>query len=151
MTDIFNDLWSFLLDTNLDTTLVRPSTQTGMRRLLSRNVPHNLYVKKDEDGNVESYKIEIVYTPFKSSDIDVKVDDGNLIVKIGHKEEKTEDKKEDNLVDQGISSQSYYFKIPMVGIDENAITAKATDGILTITMPAEKIEKPQPKKIDVVG
>ena len=64
-------------------------------------------------------------------------------------EDKPEGKVEkvEKEVYRGISEQSYYFKFPLAGVDEEKVTAKAEDGILTITLPFEKVEKPEPKRI----
>jgi len=53
----------------------------GLKTIIRR--PHNLITKKDKDGNVESYSIEVVYTPFSKDEVKVEVLDRVLTVKCG--------------------------------------------------------------------
>ena len=43
----------------------------GLKSIIRR--PHNLITKKDENGNVISYGIDVVYTPFKRDEVKVEV------------------------------------------------------------------------------
>lgn len=116
----------------------------GLRRWLGR--PHNLITKKDENGKIESYQLEVVYTPFKKDDVKVEVLDGALNVKCG-----SENKVKDEDMDYcGISHQSYSFTIPLSdAIDIDAIDAKAEDGVLYIGLPVKKTEERKPLSIEV--
>ena len=95
----------------------------GLKRWIKR--PHNLITKKDKDGKIEKYQLELVYTPFKKDEVKVEVLEGVLNVKCG-----SENKVKDEDMDYcGISHQSYSFSIPLADeIDVNAIEAKAEDG-----------------------
>jgi len=108
----------------------------GLKPIISR--PHNLITKRDENGKVTGYAIEVVYTPFRKDEVKVEVEDHNLTVRCG-----AENKvKDDNMDYCGISYQSYKFTIPLANdIDENAIDAKAEDGILKIQLPVKKVEE----------
>lgn len=110
----------------------------GLKPIISR--PHNLITKRDKDGKVTGYTIEVVYTPFRKNEVKVEVDGRNLSVRCG-----TENKTRDEAMDYcGISYQSYKFTIPLSDdIDVNAIDAKAEDGILEIQLPVKQIEQKQ--------
>ena len=116
----------------------------GLKRWIKR--PHNLITKKDKDGKIESYQLEMVYTPFKKNDVKVEILDGTLTVKCG-----SENKIKDEDMDYcGISHQSYSFSIPLSdSIDIGAIDAKAEDGVLRIGLPVKKIEDKKPLSISV--
>jgi len=108
----------------------------GLRRLISR--PHNLLTKKDENGIVTGYQLQVPYTPFKKSDVQVKVIDNCLSVRCG-----SENIQRDEDMDYcGISNQSYEFRLPLSeSVDAKAISAKADDGMLCITLPVKKEEE----------
>jgi len=108
----------------------------GLKPVINR--PHNLITKRDENGKVIGYTIEVVYTPFRKDEVKVEVEDRNLTVRCG-----AENKvKDDNMDYCGISYQSYKFTIPLANdIDVNAIDAKAEDGILKIQLPVKKLEE----------
>ena len=78
------------------------------------------------------------YTPFKKSDVQVKVVDNSLSVRCG-----SENLEKDEDIDYcGISRQSYEFRLPLSEtVDSRAISAKADDGMLYITLPAKKVEE----------
>ena len=87
---------------------------------------------------VESWKMELVYTPFKKTDLSVRVQDNILYVEIG-KENKP---KSEDMIYQGISHQSTHSQIRLSPIvDTDKITAVADEGILTITLPV-KVKTP---------
>lgn len=107
----------------------------GLKKYLHR--PHNLITKKDANGKVEGYGLEVVYTPFKKDEVKVRILDNVLTVKCG-----SENKVKDEDMDYcGISHQSYEFSLPLSDcIDTKAIEAKAEDGMLYITLPVKKEE-----------
>ena len=116
----------------------------GLKRWIKR--PHNLITKKDKDGKIEKYQLELVYTPFKKDEVKVDVLEGVLNVKCG-----SENKVKDEDMDYcGISHQSYSFSIPLADeIDVNAIEAKAEDGILYIELPVKKSEEKKALPISI--
>ena len=116
----------------------------GLKRWIKR--PHNLITKKDKDGKIEKYQLELVYTPFKKDEVKVEVLEGVLNVKCG-----SENKVKDEDMDYcGISHQSYSFSIPLADeIDVNAIEAKAEDGILYIELPVKRSEEKKALPISI--
>ncbi len=118
----------------------------GLKKWVKR--PHNLLTKKDKDGKIESYEIEIVYTPFKKNEVNVQILDNVLTVKCG-----SENKVKDEDMDYcGVSHQSYEFSIPLSEtIDTAKIEAKAEDGMLYINLPVKVVEeeKKTPLQIEI--
>lgn len=118
----------------------------GLKQLIHK--PHNLITKKDENGNIISYSLEVVYTPFKKSDVKVVINNNTLVVTCG-----TENKtKDDDMIYCGISHQSYTFSLPLTDdVDIKQITASAEDGILTVNLPMKQtvIEDNSPIEIAI--
>ena len=112
----------------------------GLKSLIHR--PHNIINMTDDSGKVVGQKLEVVTTPFKKDDVKVTIDENTLYVECGTENKEETDK--DNYVFKGISSQSYAFAIKLNGkVDREAIKAKNSDGVLTVTLPFKKEEKPR--------
>ena len=118
----------------------------GLKRIIGR--PHSLITKKDDNGKVTGWALELPYTPFKRDEVKVEVSDNVLTVSCG-----TENKVRDEKADfSDISYQMFNFSIPLSdGVDVTQISAKAEDGMLRIELPAKAIEekKPEVLKIEV--
>lgn len=116
----------------------------GLKRLINR--PHNLLTRRDEYNNVIAYEMQIVYTPFKKSDVKVEILDGVLTVKCG-----LENKvKDEDMTYCGISHQSYQFSLPLADtIDTTKIVAKAEDGLLYISLPVKRIEEKKSEALQI--
>lgn len=118
----------------------------GLKRVIGR--PHSLITKKDKDGNVTGWALELPYTPFKKSEVNVEVKDNALVVTCG-----TENKTRDEEMDfSDISYQMFNFSIPLSdNVDVSKISAVADDGMLRVELPAKAIEekKPDVLKIEV--
>ena len=116
----------------------------GLKRYIHR--PHNLITKRDSDGKIKNYQLELVYTPFKKDECKVQIFDNVLTVKCG-----SENKVKDEDMDYcGISHQSYEFSLPLSdSIDVKAVEAKAEDGMLYITLPV-KNEEVKEKEAQVI-
>lgn len=114
----------------------------GLKTIIKR--PHNLITKKDTNGVVTGYALELPYTPFKKDEVNVEVKDNVLVVTCG-----TENKVKDEEMDfSNISYQSFSFSIPLSdSVDIKNISAKADDGMLRIELPAKALEE---KKDDVL-
>lgn len=119
----------------------------GLKKLISR--PHNLITRKSEDGTIESFDLEVVYTPFAKSEVKVELLNNVLSVKCGSDNKV----KDEDMTYCGISHQSYEFSLPLADtIDTTKISAKAEDGILYISLPLKKVEekKDEPLQIEVM-
>lgn len=122
---------------------------TGLRKLIGR--PHNLVNVTDKNGNIIEQRLEVVTTPFKKEDVDVRVSGNTLTVKCGSEDEaelcpeegdeKPVEKPVEKYLYKGISEQYYTFSLKLSDkIDKAAIKAKNQDGILTITLPYKQVE-----------
>lgn len=81
-------------------------------------------------------------------DVEVKVEDGFLIVQGERKEEKEEKEKEYYRSER--SYGSFYRRVPLPEeVDATKITAKVHDGVLEVTVPLPAIESKAAKKITV--
>ena len=145
MNDIFDDMFE-QLHAMFNTTAERPLTTYGLKQVIKR--PHNLYRVKDEDGNVTSYKLDVVTTPFKKEDVKVSVENDVLTVKCGVYPPE-QDNDDVFLVYRGISAQTYEFSLKLNHIDVSKISAKIEDGILHLEMPVIKEEKPKAIEIAI--
>lgn len=145
MNDIFDDMFEQLNAMFNTPTARQPLTSYGLKKVISR--PHNLYTIKDKDGNVISYKLDVVTTPFKKEDVKIQVQDDVLTVKCGN--ENYRDKDEEHMIYRGISSQSYQFSLKLNHIAVKDIQAKIEDGILHIEMPVIESTKPEPFQIAI--
>lgn len=119
-------------------------SSTGLKGYIKR--PHDLITRKDENGNVTEFSIDVVYTPFSKNEVKVEVLDNTLTVKCG-----SENKIKDvDMAYCGISHQAYEFTLPLSEIvDTTKITAKAEDGILRITLPVKAIEEKKSQALQI--
>lgn len=114
----------------------------GLKRIIGR--PHSLMTRKDKDGKVVGWALELPYTPFSKNEVNVEVKDNTLVVTCG-KENKVRSEEMDF---SDISYQMFNFSIPLSdNVDVSKISAKADDGMLYIELPAKAIEE---KKSDVL-
>lgn len=144
-TDVFDDMFE-QLNAMFNSRAGDHSLNTyGLKHVIKR--PHNLYTIKDDNGNIISYKLDVVTTPFKKEDVKIAVEDGVLTVTCGN--ENYKDADEDYMIYRGISAQSYQFSLKLNKIDAKAITAKIEDGILHIEMPVVAEKKPEPLMIEI--
>ena len=147
--DRMNDMWrdmDWFFNRSLQLENDSGFKNRGLKRVIGR--PHSLMTRKDADGNVTGWALELPYTPFKKNEVDVKVEDNTLIVTCG-----TENKTRSEDMDfSDISYQTFSFSIPLSdNVDVSKISAKADDGMLYIELPAKAIEekKPDVLKIEV--
>ena len=95
----------------------------------------NLVVKADLPG-------------LKKDDVEVKVEDGFLVVQGERKEEKEEKKKE--YYRSECSYGSFYRRVPLPDeVDADKISAKVHDGVLEVTVPLPATESKEAKKIPI--
>lgn len=100
----------------------------------------DVYSKDDKELVIEAH-----LPNFIDENVDVRVDNGSLIIQ-AEKHEKEEDKKRKYVVRE--SSSSFYRRIQLPERAEaDKVEARLDNGILTITMPLMAL--PQPKKIEI--
>jgi HSP20 family molecular chaperone IbpA len=132
------------LEALLDFDTKKATSSNGLKRLITR--PHNLITRKDDKGNITSFEIQLVYTPFNKSDVKVEVKNNVLTIRCGE----TNKIKDADMVYCGISHQSSSYSLPLdESIDTTKITAKADDGMLYVTLPVKLKEEAETLSIEV--
>ncbi len=96
----------------------------------------------------KAYEFKAELPGMDEKNIEVKVANGNLIIK-GEKQEEKEEKKKDYYVrERNFGSFERRFEMPE-GVDADKIEASFKNGVLTLTLP-KKVEAQKPaKKIEV--
>jgi len=101
----------------------------------------NLDMKTDVKDQGQNYQMEIEVPGVNKKDIGVAYNEGYLTITVKENRELAEKDKKENYVHRerfsGVASRSYY-----VGtIDEKAIKATCSDGVLSLTFPKEAENK----------
>ncbi len=100
------------------------------------NIPTTDVYTKDDVLNVEAH-----LPNFNEDDIDIRVDNGSLIISADRRE-KEEDKDKKYIVRE--SSSSFYRQIQLPErADSSAIEANLDDGLLTVKVPLTPLPEPQ--------
>jgi HSP20 family protein len=109
--------------------------------LQGTNIPTtDVYTNNDKELVVEAH-----LPNFDQDDIDIRVDDGALVIQV-ERHEKEEDKQKKYVVRE--SSSSFYRRIQLPErVDADTIEAHMEDGILKVMVPLTPL--PEPKKISV--
>jgi len=99
-------------------------------------------VKEDQD----KFQIEVAAPGMKKDDFRLKLENNVLTISSERKEEREE--KKENYSRKEFSYQSFQrsFNLPEGHIQSDKISARYTDGILTIELPKREEVKPQPPK-----
>ena len=131
---LFNDMMNGLLD----------GTSCTTRMMGSPNV--------DVVENKDSYVLDMDLPGRNENDVNITLESGTLTIasvedKHEEKKERKEEEKTNYLIRERRTTQfTRRFTLPE-NIDEEGVSAKFTNGVLTITLP--KRELPQPKKISI--
>ncbi len=112
-----------------------------MTPLKGVNIPTtDVYTRDDKELVVEAH-----LPNFHQDDVDIRVDDGALVIQ-AEKHEKEEDKDKKYVVRE--SSSSFYRRIQLPErADPDNVEAHLDDGILKVSVPLKAL--PEPKKIAV--
>jgi len=96
----------------------------------------------------KAYEVTAELPGMDEKDIEVKVVDGNLMIKGEKQQEKEEKQKDYYLHERRFGSFERRFQVPE-GVDADKIEASFKKGVLTVTLP-KKLEAQKPaKKIEV--
>lgn len=93
-------------------------------------------------------KVEVHLPNFTENEVDVSVHDHALEIKAQHQEKEEDKKKRQYLVRESSSSFYRHIALPKQA-DEDAVKAKFTSGVLTVTVPLKELQKP--KKVAISG
>jgi len=87
-----------------------------------------------------AYTVELAAPGLKKEDFDVQInDEGDLHVKIEHKEEKKEDNKQEHYLRREFSYSNYEQTLILPDdVDKEKISAKCEHGVLTVVLPKVK-------------
>lgn len=96
------------------------------------------------------YEITVELPGMEPKDVDVKLANNVLTITGEKKTEREEKKKDYFLSERRFGSFKRSFQIPE-GVDETAIAADFSKGVLTVTLPKTTPSPPSEKKIDVKG
>ncbi|MDY4677115.1 MAG: Hsp20/alpha crystallin family protein [Candidatus Borkfalkiaceae bacterium] len=104
-----------------------------------------VYMATDVKEKENSYELEIEMPGYNKEDISVDFEKGYLTVSAKKDEKQEEGKKYISRERHQVCRRSYY-----VGeIDENGITAKYENGVLSVDLPKRVEEQPKTKRISV--
>ncbi|MDX2179112.1 MAG: Hsp20/alpha crystallin family protein [Bryobacteraceae bacterium] len=82
------------------------------------------------------------------SDIDIRVENGNLTLKGERKFNKVENGKGYHRVERGYGSFARVFTLPDT-VEADKVKAGYTNGVLTVTLPKKEVAKPRTVKVEV--
>ena len=107
-------------------------------------VPAIDLIQKDK-----SYEVKAVLPGVKEDEIDLYIEDGYMVIKGEHKDEKKEE-KDDYIVHES-SYGSFYRSLPLPKDVDTEQDRKATlkDGVLTIELAKQETAKSKKEKIDI--
>lgn len=104
-----------------------------------------VYMATDVKEKEKSYELEIEMPGYNKEDISVDFEKGYLTVSAKKDEKQEEGKKYISRERHQVCRRSYY-----VGeIDENGITAKYENGVLSVDLPKRIEEQPKSRRISV--
>ena len=103
--------------------------------------------RMDVEDNDDNYVVTSELAGVAKEDIDVKFEDDRLTISVDHKE--SDEKKERNFVHKETREWSATRSVVLHGVVSDGITAKLTDGILTITLPKEEQKEAPSNKVTI--
>ena len=101
---------------------------------------------RDEDGK---YILECEMPGFNKEDIKIDVNGSVLTLCAEHKSENDEKNKNGEYIRRERSYGSYCRSFDISNIDESAIEAEYTNGVLKVTLPKKAEQQPETKKIEI--
>ena len=101
---------------------------------------------KDEG---DKYLLECEMPGFDKNDIKIDIQGNMLTLCAEHKTENDEKNSNGQYIRRERTYGSYCRRFDISNIDENAINAEYTNGILKLTLPKKAKEQPQTKRIEI--
>lgn len=101
--------------------------------------------------NEKEYEIELAAPGTKKEDYKVSLDkDGNLCIKLEHKDDKKDENKKEHYLRREFSYSNYEQALMLPDdVDRNSINAKVDNGVLHITLPRTHQAEKETKRIEV--
>jgi HSP20 family protein len=97
--------------------------------------------KVDVSQDDKGYTVEAEMPGFSKDDIKISVDQGKLLLEAAKNEEVNEDNEEKNYIHRERRSSQMSRSMYFPDIDENDITAKLEDGVLTVRLGKKAVEE----------
>ena len=100
----------------------------------------------------KDYELELAAPGSTKEDFQVNLDkDGNLVIKMEHKNEKKDENKKEHYLRREFSYSNYQQALTLPdNVEKDKISAKVEHGVLHVIMPrAAQVKKDDTKKIDV--
>jgi HSP20 family protein len=100
----------------------------------------------------KDYELELAAPGSTKEDFQVNLDkDGNLVIKMEHKNEKKDENKKEHYLRREFSYSNYQQALTLPDdVEKDKISAKVEHGVLHVIMPrAAQVKKDDTKKIDV--
>ena len=100
----------------------------------------------------KDYELELAAPGSTKEDFQVNLDnDGNLVIKMEHKNEKKDENKKEHYLRREFSYSNYQQALSLPDdVEKDKISAKVEHGVLHVIMPrAAQVKKDDTKKIDV--
>lgn len=98
--------------------------------------PYNITQKRDKTGEIISTNITFALAGVSKDNVNVKLEDGSLIVSVEKQERPEDSDAEVVYLHRGISSRSMKTKFNLYNVDVDNITSTFRDGLLEITLPS---------------
>ena len=97
----------------------------------------------------DAYLLEAELPGFKKEDISIDVSNGVMTVSATREEKKDEKNDKGEYLRRERSYGTFSRSFDVSAIDESAISAEFEDGILKLTLPKQKEEVPNSRRIDI--
>ncbi len=106
--------------------------------------------KTDITDNGEEYVLEAELPGFKKEDIHIDIANGILTISAERSETKEETDKKGNLIHSERVYGSFERSFDLSDIEDSAITASYTDGILKLGMPKKAKTPPSARRLEIL-
>lgn len=101
--------------------------------------------------NDKEYNVEVAAPGARKEDFNVNLDnDGNLVIKMEHKDEKKDENKKEHYLRREFASCNYEQALSLPeDVEKDKISAKVENGVLHITLPRTAKAEKETKRIEV--
>ena len=106
-------------------------------------------IRTDIQDKGDHYLMEADLPGFKKDDIHIDMNDGMMTITAERHSEHEEKDKKNNYVRCERSYGSYQRSFDMSGIDESGVQAAYADGVLKLTLPKAKEQKPETHQVKI--
>lgn len=119
------------------------------RRFFGDSAKELSAIRTDIQDKGDHYLLEADLPGFKKDDIHIDVNDGMMTITAERHSEHEEKDKKGNYVRCERSYGSYQRSFNLSGIDESGLQAAYADGVLKLTLPKSKEQKPESHQVKI--